>query len=241
MTASPAESRNLLLMLMTGPDRARIAARAERTTLKQGDVIAEAGGEIGTVCFLESGIASYSDVSNHGVRSGIGMVGYEGLVEWHSLLGSAVSPCEVTIAVGPALAWRMPAQDLLDAAQASAPLHDLLMRFVQTFVIQLGRTAASNLCDPVEQRLSRWLLMNHDRLPGDDIELTHEQIGVMLGVRRASVTEKLHILEGEGLIRSKRGRITIRDRARLRACAGDSYGVAEAAYNRLVTGFGKDR
>jgi CRP-like cAMP-binding protein len=161
-------------------------------------------------------------------------------VEWHALLGSTVSPLEVNIAVGPARAWRIPAADLLAAAQASPSLHHLLMRFVQAFMIQLGRTAASNLNDPVEKRLCRWLLMNHDRLPADEIELTHQQIGVMLGIRRASVTDALHILEGQGLIRSRRGCITVRNRARLRACAGDSYGAPEAAYNRLITSFGKD-
>jgi CRP-like cAMP-binding protein len=241
MASSPATSRNLLLLQLSGPDRTRIAAHAERMELERGQIIAQVGGEIDTICFLESGVASYSDVSPQGLRTGIGMVGYEGLVEWHSLLGGTASPCEVTIAVGPATAWRLPARDLLDAVLASPAVHQLLMRFVQSFVIQLGRTAASNLVDPVERRLCRWLLMNHDRLPGDDIELTHEQVGIMLGIRRASVTDALHILEGQNLIRATRGRITVRDRPGLRACAGGSYGLPEAAYNRLVTAFGKDR
>ena len=136
---------------------------------------------------------------------------------------------------------RISSAALLEACDKSATLRALLLRFVQAFTIQLGRTIVSNLVDPVERRLSRWLLMNHDRLNGDDIELTHQQIGVMIGVRRASVTDALHLLEGDGVIRGRRGCVTVRDRARLREIAGENYGFAEAEYRRLIGPFGKDR
>lgn len=240
MTASGENRRNLLLRLMGDADFSRLASRFERIELQEGDLIAAAGGQIDTICFLETGVASYSEISRDGNPTGIGMVGYEGLVEWHALLGSKVSPHEVTIAVGPARARRIAAAELNAAARESAALHNLLMRFVQSFIVQLGRTIVSNLLDPVERRLCRWLLMNHDRLEHDEIELTHQQIGVMLGVRRASVTDALHVLEGKKLIRAERRRILILDRAQLRQCAGDSYGPAEAAYGRLLVPFGKD-
>jgi CRP-like cAMP-binding protein len=53
--------------------------------------------------------------------------------------------------------------------------------------------------------------MAHDRIESDEIQVTHAEIGVMLGVRRASVTDALHILEGEGLIRARRGDVVQRD------------------------------
>jgi DNA-binding MarR family transcriptional regulator len=81
--------------------------------------------------------------------------------------------------------------------------------------------------------------MAHDRLPGDEIALRHEDIGNMLGVRRASVTDTLHMLEGAGAIRSSRGRLTVRSRAVLEELAGDSYGFPEAQYRRLIAPFGK--
>ncbi|HEX8258113.1 MAG TPA: helix-turn-helix domain-containing protein, partial [Allosphingosinicella sp.] len=85
--------------------------------------------------------------------------------------------------------------------------------------------------------LCRWTLMAHDRIEGDEIKVTHDEIAVMLGVRRASVTDALHILEGEGLIRSRRGRVTIRNRDGLRRLAGETYGYAEAEYSRLIAPF----
>jgi CRP-like cAMP-binding protein len=113
----------------------------------------------------------------------------------------------------------------------------MLLRFVHVFMRQMGRTIVSNANDPVERRLARWLLMNSDRLETSEIALTHKQIGIMLAVRRATVTDALHLLEGAGLIRSRRGCVEIKDRAALERLTGDSYGPAEAEYSRLITAF----
>jgi DNA-binding MarR family transcriptional regulator len=69
------------------------------------------------------------------------------------------------------------------------------------------------------------------------IQLTDQQLGVMLGMRRASVTDTLHRLEGEGLVRSTRGKVDVRDRTRLLALAGGSYGAAETEYARFIAPF----
>jgi DNA-binding transcriptional regulator YhcF (GntR family) len=79
--------------------------------------------------------------------------------------------------------------------------------------------------------------MAHDRIEGDEIKVTHDNIALMLAVRRASVTDALHMLEGQGLIRGHRGRVTIRDREGLLRIAGDSYGYYEAEYTRLIAPF----
>jgi DNA-binding FadR family transcriptional regulator len=79
--------------------------------------------------------------------------------------------------------------------------------------------------------------MAQDRIGSDEINVTHDVLALMLGVRRASVTDALHILEGEGLIRSSRGRIVVRDGEGLRRQAGDTYGFYEAEYTRLIAAF----
>lgn len=76
--------------------------------------------------------------------------------------------------------------------------------------------------------------MVHHRVDGDDIELTHEFLSLMLAVRRPSVTTALHVLEGHRLIRADRGWLTIRDRAGLQTFAGDAYGRSEEEYARLI-------
>jgi hypothetical protein len=86
----------------------------------------------------------------------------------------------------------------------------------------------------LEQRLARWLLMCHDRVDGDELSTTHEFLSLMLGVRRAGVTELLKTLEDRGLVSTKRGQVSVRDRVGLEGIAGDSYGVPEAEYARLI-------
>jgi hypothetical protein len=81
--------------------------------------------------------------------------------------------------------------------------------------------------------------MCHDRVEGDEILIIHEHLGRMLGVRRATVTDRLHVLEGHGAVRNRRGRILVRDRALLEQLAGTSYGYPEAHYRRLIGPFGK--
>ena len=232
-------SANLLIRAMGEEDLKLLQPSFERIELHEGASIASAGSSIDTICFLEGGVASYSSVAASGARTGIGMVGYEGCVGWHALLGSNMAPYDVAVAVGGGTALRIGAGDLLAASSRSASLRDLLMRFVQSFFAQLSQTAISNVNDQVQHRLCRWLLMNHDRLDGDEIQLSHSEIGNMLGMRRASVTDALHILEGEGLIKAKRRSICVRDRPRLRQCAGENYGFAEAEYTRLIAPFGK--
>src|SRR5271168_3377252 len=86
----------------------------------------------------------------------------------------------------------------------------------------------------VEQRLARWLAMCHDRLDGNELPLTHEFLGIMIGVRRASVTEAIQILENKEIISARRGAIEVLDRAKLEATAAESYGVPEAEYRRII-------
>ena len=92
----------------------------------------------------------------------------------------------------------------------------------------------ANAGAPAEERLARWLLMYHDRQDGDDLSVTHEFLSIMLGVRRPTVTVAIHTLEGAGLIRARRGRIRVLSRTRLEEAAGQTYGPAEAEYERLI-------
>ena len=86
----------------------------------------------------------------------------------------------------------------------------------------------------MQERLARWLLMCHARLDGDHLELTHEFLALMLGVRRSGVTNELHILEGIHAIKATRGNVRVVDRDRLEEVAGGCYGLPEREYERLI-------
>jgi CRP-like cAMP-binding protein len=229
--------RNLLLRSLREDDFALIAPSLSRVSLGASEVLAGPGEPINAVCFPEEGIITLSDLTDEGGRIGIGHTGYEGFVGWPTLLGSTLSPHEARSMAAGGSALRISSDALREACRVSEPLRELLLRFVQAFVVQLGRTVVSSLTQPVEVRLSRWALMAHDRIEGDEIRVTHDEVAVMLALRRASVTDALHILEGEGLIRARRGRVLVRDRGGLKRLAGGTYGYFESEYSRLIAPF----
>ena len=157
------------------------------------------------------------------------------------LLGCEEADHEAVVHVGGGSALRLLASDLRALCSRSPAATALFLRFVHTLAVQSSRTLSSNAIHPVSKRLARWLLMCHDRVDGDEINLPHTHIARMLGVRRATVTETIHILEGEGALRSSRAHIVVRNREKLEEMAGDAYGFPEAQYSRVIAPFGKVR
>jgi len=115
----------------------------------------------------------------------------------------------------------------------SSTLQPLLLLYAHTFLVQVTQTAKANARSSLDERLARWLLMAHDRLDTDDLDITHEFLSVMLGVRRSGVTVALNLLENSALISINRGVVTIVDRKGLRAAANGAYGVSEAEFDRV--------
>jgi len=236
MTGAPAQPEvgNRLLRCMAAADYALLQPHLERVPLTVDATLATFGAPITTVCFPEGAIAGYLDVLGDGRRLAVGLVGHEGFMGWPLLMGSDRWQHEVVVRSENSTALRLPAGVLAEAVAVSPSLRALLLRFAGTFMIQMSRTIVSNLIHKVDQRAARWLLLYHDRVRGDEIVVTHAELGIMLGVRRASVTGALHMLEGAQVIRSLRGRVVVTDRAGLEAIAGESYGFAEAEYRRLI-------
>lgn len=225
---------NLLLQRMDATEYALLAPFFHRVPLEVGAQLARAGEAIETVCFLEGGVAGFLDVLDDGRKLAVGLVGREGFVGWPLLMGDGRWPYDVVLRGTGTTTLQIAAHDFALAAGHSATLQRMMLRFASTFVAQMGRTIVSNLIHSVERRAARWILLYHDRLAGDEIALTHEELSAMLGVRRASITDALHVLEGERAIRGLRGRVVVRDRALLEAFAGEAYGFAESEYRRLI-------
>jgi CRP-like cAMP-binding protein len=228
--------RNRLLRKLSLDDLSLLHPHLEPVTLDRGDVLVAPNASIEHVYFIESGVTSVVANTAGGRRIEIGLTGRDGLAGTPVLLGVDRTPHETFMQVAGA-GLRIGTPDLRHAIRQSPSLHTLLLRYVQVFTIQTSHTALSNGSHRIEERLARWLLMCHDRLDGDDLPLTHEFIAIMLAVRRAGVTEALKIREERGVIQTRRGNIMVLDRAGLEASAGDSYGIPEAEYRRLIGPF----
>jgi CRP-like cAMP-binding protein len=129
---------------------------------------------------------------------------------------------------------RISAGALRKAMATSRTLHGMLLKFVQVFMVQTAHTAIANAQAKLDERLARWILMAHDRIRGSTLPLTHEFLSLMLGVRRAGVTEALQSLSRQRLIKTGRGEIVVLNRRGIERTAGNLYGVPEAEYRRLI-------
>ena len=205
----------------------------EPVTLALRHVLERPDRRVDAVYFPESGFASVVAVQADDTKVEVGLIGREGMSGLTIVLGDHRSP-HSTYMQSPGRGQRIGAAKLRSAIQKSASLHCLLLKYVQVFMVQTAHTAISNARAKIERRLARWILMAHDRVDGDSLPLTHEFLSLMLGVRRAGVTEALHALATEKLIRSARSEIVVLNRKGLERRAGGSYGVPEAELRRLL-------
>jgi CRP-like cAMP-binding protein len=131
-------------------------------------------------------------------------------------------------------AYRMRAEAFSREIEECTHLRNLLLHYAQAFFMQAAQNAACNRLHPMEGRLARWLLMCQDRTKSELLQLTHEFISTMLGVRRAGVSTAAGKLRDEGLIDYQRGFIRIRDRKGLEALTCECYAVVRKEFDRLT-------
>jgi CRP-like cAMP-binding protein len=224
---------NLLLSFLSPNDRQLLTPSLKQVELEKRQTLEKPNQTIEHVYFLEDGIASVVGDSNTFGPIEIGIIGKEGMTGLQVVLGNDRSPYETFIQI-PGNGLRIEAEKLRAAMDKSRSLQQMLLRYVQVFMIQTSQTALSNAAALLTQRLARWLLMCEDRLTSKHIPITHESLAMMLGVQRSGVTIALGELENRDLIRGKRGLITILDRPTLEKLTNGSYGVAEAEYKRRL-------
>jgi CRP-like cAMP-binding protein len=188
---------------------------------------------IGDVYFPNIGIASVVAVQPKDKRVEVGLIGCEGMSGTAVVLGNDRSPHSTYMQVA-GEGHRVAAGKLRETMKASDTLRAVFLRYVQVFMVQTAHTAIANARNKLDARLARWLLMAHDRVRDSTLPLTHEFLSLMLGVRRAGVTEALHSLQSQKLIRTGRGEVVVLDRKGIERAAGNSYGTPEAEFRRLI-------
>jgi len=225
--------RNRLFAKMTPPDWALVAPHLESIILKERQVLEVPNKPITHVYFVETGVVSVVAVNAEDHRIEVGVIGKEGMTGYPLVFGDDRAQHSAYMQIGGG-GRRMSASAFVDAMTQSASLRALMLKSAQAFMIQTAHTALANGRAKLEERLARWLLMAHDRLDSDSVPLTHEFLAVMLGVRRAGVTVALHSFERRGMITTRRGQLTLINRAAIEQVAGSFYGIPEAQLKRLM-------
>jgi CRP-like cAMP-binding protein len=225
--------RNRLLAALAPADLLLLEPQLTAVPLEMRKPLEHSHRKIDTLYFVEHGMASMVVAADPDSRIEVGLVGCEGVTGLAALLGDHRAPYS-TFMQSEGSGQRISASAIRAAMKKSQALQEIILRYSQAFMVQTACTALANAKASIEQRLARWLLMAHDRVDGHILKLTHELLALMLGTRRAGVTDALHALARRGLIRNERGAIVIVDRDGLQTYAGKYYGTPEAEYDRMI-------
>jgi len=232
--SSALSPNNKLLACLPKSDWERLAPLLQPVTFELGKTLYETRSRIDYAYFPIGFVASALTVMENGSAIEVATIGNEGLIGHAVALGVATSPNRVIVQIADG-AWRIEAKALCEEASKSDALRGLLQDYHAAFMAQVSQSVACNGLHQLEKRCCRWLLMTRDRVESDELRLTHEFLAIMLGVRRASVTEVLGPLQTAGLIRCHRGLITLLDRAGVEAHSCECYRAVKNEYDRLLS------
>ena len=225
--------QNHLLRALPAPEAERLLPQLEFVPMPLGSVLYESGSQLRYVYFPTTSIISLLYVMEDGASAEIAVVGNEGMVGVALFMGGETTPSRAVVQSA-GHAYRLKGQTLKEEFRRAAGLQHLLLRYTQALLTQMAQTAVCNRHHSVDQQLCRWLLLSLDRLPTNKLTMTQELIANMLGVRREGVTEAAGKLQDAGLIRYRRGKITVLDRPGLEARSCECYAVVKAEFDRLL-------
>jgi CRP-like cAMP-binding protein len=230
---TPLPIRNRLLAALPPDELTRLLPHLSETTLERHKILESPDTPATHVYFPWSGVCSLTTLMRDGRMIEVGTIGNEGMVGMSVYFGGLL-PGPLTVVQVPGTGAHVMRAGLFAAEMGrSGPLYDLVRRYSQAYIGLITQSAACNGLHEVDRRCARWLLMAHDRA-GDIIELTHEYLASMLGVRRSSVTGVAKQLQSDRLIKYSRGTITILDRPGLERLTCECYGVVRAYFDRMV-------
>jgi CRP-like cAMP-binding protein len=225
--------KNHILATLPQDDLKLLLPHLQPVELEQKNILYDIGQKFEHVYFLEQGVASVVTTMEDGTRIEAGMVGFEGMTPIAALLGGKISQQHIVIQLS-GCAMRMPLNHCMAAFEKSSVFRQKILDFTNSFLHLCAQTAACNRLHSVEQRLVRWLLMTHDRVRTETLQLTQEYIAIMLGVRRVGVNEAAGDLQRSGLIRYSSGNIAIVDRAGLEKAACECYDIDRKRFDSLI-------
>lgn len=227
----PSPIQNQLLAALPRKEYKRLLPQLESVTLQLMDVLYESGEPIKYIYFPNEGLISLLVIMEEGTPREVGLIGHEGMLGVAVVLGMNATPTRALVQM-PGSAMRMKANALRVELKRGGAMQNMLQRYSHALFTQVAQSAACTGSHEVGKRLSRWLVMTHDRAPGDEFAMKHEFMAMMLGVTRAVVTRAAGKLQREEMISYTRGQVTILDRRRLEATACECYAVVKAEYAR---------
>jgi len=229
-------SENQLLAVLSPQVFQNLQPYLKLREYEQGTVLAENGTPVTDVYFPYSGIVSLVVELKEGDMVEAAMVGRDGVINAASALDGRVSLNKAIVQARAFLA-AVDVPTIVEIADQHRDLRSLFIRHEQVLLAQSQQSGACNASHMVEARLCRWLLRTRDLLQSDDLDITQEYLGQMLGVQRTSISIVAAALQRAGLIRYRRGHVKILDVDGLKEAACECYETVNAHYEQMLTAY----
>ena len=231
-TSKRVDIQNKILAALPHEELVRILPHLVTGHLERGEVIYMAGDRVGYVYFPSNGLISLRCASSSGSTVEVAMAGDEGIVGCTVILGNWLMPFEVTAQFTTDV-FRVRAEDFQEEFNKGGALHQFTLRYLNLMIAEISQSSLCHRFHTIEEGLSRWLLIAHDRLFSTTLNVTHEIIANSLGVPRTGVTMAAGALQRAGIIRYARGKIVILDRDRLEAHSCECFRIVRDELNRF--------
>ncbi len=210
------------------------ARHFELVDLKLGQVLHEPGRVVGHLHFPLDTIVSWVRILKNGDTAQVAMTGKEGVVGIYLLMGAAHTHNRAIVQkAGTAIRLRLSV--VLGSFNQGNAVQQLFLKYTQTLFTQIAQGSVCYRHHSLDQQLCRMLLLTLDRQASPSIELTHELMASLLGVRREGVTQAAKRLMNDNILSYTRGHITVLDRAALEKRACECYSVIRDDERRYLS------
>jgi CRP-like cAMP-binding protein len=224
---------NLVLSALPAIEREWLLARAEDIPVKRHQLLHVAGEKLAWHYFPIDCLIAVYGVAPDGGTAEYAIAAAEGFTGVSAVLGDARGIGNALVVVEGACT-RVAVPVVREAFVRGGRLPQLMLRYASLRAFHLSQASLCRSHHAVNKRLARWLLQSFDRVSAPALQLTHECLATILGVRREAISLSLHRLHTAGAVVAKRGRVALKDRDRLEARACDCYAVFSAELRKLL-------
>ena len=225
-------SGNLLLDSLPLATRRACLDAAESVELGAGEEIVVQGERSRSAFFPASAVCSLTMVLKSGDKAECATVGAEGMIGVSLIATPPRSAFSAVVQVA-GLAYRLPLASVGELLQQHRALRDAVLAYTGFALNVVGRSVACNSYHSIVERLARWLLVLHDRVEREELELTHDMLSQVLAATRPRVSLAAGKLRSLRTIDYQRGLVRIVDRKRLEQVACECYETTRR-YNQLL-------
>jgi CRP-like cAMP-binding protein len=167
-----------------------------------------------------------------GASAMMALVGHEGFIGMPAAMSGTFLQAKGVVLLG-GRALRLESHHLTAAFASNAEFRQLLMNYIQVFIIHTGQLALCNRHCTVDGQLATILLRAMDRRRSMDLGMTHERLGNVLGWRRETVTQSTQRLQAAGALSARRGHLWVYSRPALERLACTCYAALQESYKEI--------